>query len=44
MRRIIEVVEYLGADSFVVIDCGTVGAMIVRTARDTTARPGEKLD
>ena len=40
---VVEVVEYLGADSFVVINCGPVGIMTVRAAGDTTVRAGENV-
>ncbi|MEM9757107.1 MAG: TOBE domain-containing protein, partial [Pseudomonadota bacterium] len=40
----VDVVEYLGADSFVVIDCGAaLGSITVRVIGDTGAKPGEHV-
>ena len=38
---VVDVVEYLGADSFVVIDCGALGQLTARVRGDTDLRPGE---
>ncbi|MDX8351063.1 ABC transporter ATP-binding protein [Cognatiyoonia sp. IB215182] len=40
---VVEVVEYLGADSFILIDCGDVGTLTVRAIGDTKLRPGESV-
>ncbi|MBF9035819.1 sn-glycerol-3-phosphate ABC transporter ATP-binding protein UgpC [Rhodobacterales bacterium HKCCE2091] len=40
---VVDVVEYLGADSFVVVDCGNLGKLTVRTIGDTPAKPGETV-
>ncbi|SFA71404.1 carbohydrate ABC transporter ATP-binding protein, CUT1 family [Poseidonocella pacifica] len=39
---IVDVVEYLGADSFLVLDCGPLGALTVRVAGDTVLSPGDR--
>ena len=39
----VEVVEYLGADSFVFVDCGPLGQINVRTDGDTKVRPGDEI-
>lgn len=38
---VVDVVEYLGADSFVTMDCGPFGRMIVRVDGDTSTHPGQ---
>ncbi|MBF9029676.1 sn-glycerol-3-phosphate ABC transporter ATP-binding protein UgpC [Rhodobacterales bacterium HKCCE3408] len=40
---VIDVVEYLGADSFVVVDCGPLGQLTVRTTGDTAAEPRDRV-
>jgi multiple sugar transport system ATP-binding protein len=37
----IDVVEYLGADSFLVVDCGPLGQITVRSTGETTVRSGD---
>ncbi len=37
----VEVVEYLGADTFVLIDCAELGQMSVRVAGESDLHPGE---
>ncbi|MEL7299147.1 MAG: ABC transporter ATP-binding protein [Pseudomonadota bacterium] len=39
----IELVEYLGADSFLVVDCGELGQITVRTTGDTGLSAGETV-
>jgi len=39
----VDVVEYLGADCFVILDCGEVGQMTVRVGGETELKPGEKV-
>jgi len=38
---LVEVVEYLGADTFVVLDCAPLGLISVRVAGETTLMPGD---
>ncbi len=40
---LVDVIEYLGADTFVIIDAGPLGQMTCRVAGDTTARLGERV-
>ena len=40
---VVEVVEYLGADTFLVVDCGDVGRLTVRVAGDTMLRPDTRV-
>ncbi|MEM1303150.1 MAG: sn-glycerol-3-phosphate ABC transporter ATP-binding protein UgpC [Pseudomonadota bacterium] len=37
----VDVVEYLGADCFVILDCGPVGQMTVRVGGETDLKPGQ---
>ena len=39
----VEVVEYLGADCFVVVDCGELGSIMLRTDGDTTVQPDDRV-
>ena len=39
----VDVVEYLGADTFLVVDCGPLGAVTVRTAGEARHSPGERV-
>ncbi|MEM6386044.1 MAG: sn-glycerol-3-phosphate ABC transporter ATP-binding protein UgpC [Pseudomonadota bacterium] len=39
----IDVLEYLGADTFVIVDAGEAGQVTVRTDGDTTLREGEQI-
>ncbi|MEM9317940.1 MAG: ABC transporter ATP-binding protein [Pseudomonadota bacterium] len=39
----VDVVEYLGADSFVVIECGPLGAINVRAIGETELQPGDTV-
>ena len=39
----VDVVEYLGADVFLVVDCGEIGQLTVRTGGDSILRPGERI-
>ncbi len=40
---VIDVVEYLGADCFVILDCGPLGQMTARVSGETTLKPGETV-
>ncbi|SUZ32016.1 sn-glycerol-3-phosphate import ATP-binding protein UgpC [Roseibaca ekhonensis] len=37
---VVEVVEYLGADSFIVADCGALGQIMARIQGDSPVKPG----
>jgi len=39
----VEIVEYLGADTFVVVNCGSVGNVSVRIAGDTDLQTGDRV-
>ncbi|SMX25781.1 ABC transporter ATP-binding protein [Boseongicola aestuarii] len=39
----IDVVEYLGADCFVILDCGPMGQMTVRVSGETQLKSGERV-
>ncbi len=39
----IDVVEYLGADCFVILDCGDLGQMTARVSGETELKPGGKV-
>lgn len=39
----VEVVEYLGADTFVIFDCGELGRISVRVAGESTLNPGDVM-
>ncbi len=39
----VDVVEYLGADSYIIVDCGVAGAMTVRTGGDTALQSGSPV-
>lgn len=39
----IDVTEYLGADTFLIVDCGQAGKVTVRDTGDQTRRPGEPV-
>ena len=39
----VDVVEYLGADTFLVVDCGPLGAVTVRTAGEARHSTGERV-
>ena len=40
---VVDVVEYLGADSFVVVECGEAGQIMVRVTGDTEIKAGETV-
>lgn len=40
---VIDVVEYLGADTFLIIDCGDVGQVTVRANGEIDVHPGDKV-
>ena len=39
----VDVVEYLGADTFLLVDCGGLGALTVRISGDAPFTPGTKV-
>ncbi len=39
----VEVVEYLGADTFVVCNCGEIGQLSVRVSGETDCKPGDTV-
>ncbi|MDO6589979.1 ABC transporter ATP-binding protein [Loktanella sp. D2R18] len=39
----VDVLEYLGADTFVVLDCGAAGQVTVRVLGDSELTPGDKV-
>ncbi len=39
----VDVVEYLGADTFVIVDCGAAGSLTVRASGDSTIAPGDRV-
>ena len=39
----VDVIEFLGADTFVIVDAGPLGQVTVRVIGDTAARPGETV-
>ncbi|WP_425037898.1 ABC transporter ATP-binding protein [Primorskyibacter sp. S187A] len=39
----IDVVEYLGADCFIILDCGALGQVTVRVSGETQLAPGERV-
>ncbi|MEO1681136.1 MAG: sn-glycerol-3-phosphate ABC transporter ATP-binding protein UgpC [Pseudomonadota bacterium] len=40
---VVDVLEYLGADTFLIVDCGALGRVTVRTGGDTPLREGERI-
>ncbi len=40
---VVEVIEYLGADTFLIVDCGVEEKVTVRLNGDTELKPGEKI-
>ncbi|MFW2542328.1 ABC transporter ATP-binding protein [Primorskyibacter sp. 2E107] len=40
---VVDVIEYLGADSYLVIDCGPLGKLTQRSNGDVTQRPGDTV-
>ncbi len=40
---IVDVVEYLGADCFVIIDCSALGQITARVGGETTLKPGQNV-
>jgi multiple sugar transport system ATP-binding protein len=40
---VVEVVEYLGADTFIVLDCGELGRMSARVVGESELQPGESI-
>ncbi|MBR9823524.1 MAG: ABC transporter ATP-binding protein [Rhodobacteraceae bacterium] len=39
----VDVVEYLGADTFLIVDCGAAGQITLRINGDTELRPGARI-
>jgi multiple sugar transport system ATP-binding protein len=39
----VDLVEYLGADVFLIVDCGAVGKVTVRVDGDSDVRMGEQV-
>jgi multiple sugar transport system ATP-binding protein len=39
----VDVTEYLGADTYLIVDCGDVGKLTVRSEGDTPLKPGEEI-
>ena len=39
----VDVVEYLGADTFLVVDCGGLGPLTVRISGDAPFTPGTRV-
>ena len=42
LQGVVDVLEYLGADTFVIMDCGSAGQITVRVNGDVSLRPGDK--
>jgi multiple sugar transport system ATP-binding protein len=40
---LVEVVEYLGADTFIILDCGAIGQLSVRVSGDSDLQPGQSV-
>ncbi|WP_193141386.1 ABC transporter ATP-binding protein [Meridianimarinicoccus sp. MJW13] len=40
---VVDVLEYLGADTFLIFDCGDAGQVTVRINGDTDLKPGDRL-
>ena len=40
---VVDVIEYLGADTFVIVDGGSLGQIVVRVVGDTGIAPGETV-
>ncbi|WP_227270396.1 ABC transporter ATP-binding protein [Roseobacter weihaiensis] len=40
---IVDVLEYLGADTFVIVSCGAIGQLTVRVSGSTSLRPGDAV-
>ena len=43
MDAVVDVAEYLGADTFLVLDAGSVGQITARVIGDAALRPGAKV-
>ena len=44
LTGVVDVLEYLGADTFVVMDCGEAGQVTVRVLGDTDLSPGDRAN
>ena len=42
LQGVVDVLEYLGADTFVIMDCGSAGQITVRVNGDVSLKPGDK--
>ena len=40
----VDVLEYLGADTFIIMSCGNAGQITVRVNGNTTMKPGDLAD
>jgi multiple sugar transport system ATP-binding protein len=40
---VVDVLEYLGADTFVIVDAGPLGQIVARITGDVAVRPGERV-
>ncbi len=43
LDSVIDVVEYLGADCFVILDCGQLGKLTARVSGETTLKSGDRV-
>ena len=43
MDGTVDVMEYLGADSYLIVDAGSLGQITVRTDGDTSIREGDRI-
>ena len=43
MDGTVDVLEYLGADTFLIVDCGPLGQVTVRTDGDTPVTEGDRI-
>ena len=41
--EVLDVFEYLGSDTFLIVDCGALGNLTVRTTGDTELKIGTKF-
>ncbi|WP_371154716.1 ABC transporter ATP-binding protein [Jannaschia sp. 2305UL9-9] len=43
LRGVVDVTEYLGADTYLIVDCGEAGKLTVRTDGTTDLKPGQQI-
>ncbi|UWQ17487.1 ABC transporter ATP-binding protein [Jannaschia sp. M317] len=43
LQGVVDVTEYLGADTYLIVDCGEAGKLTVRTDGTTDLRPGQTI-